>query len=1049
MDRCRRKENGGKKQGRPRAPRASVQGSGPSGARQEVERLLRISEVHLAGDNTVAALECLERAEVLVAEGEQDTALRADLKIRISDCLRKRGELGPALDRISKALDLILTVGDPVLKGKALSREGAIHAGLGDYESALECCREAYDLLRASDEHVEIGLLELTLGTLHVRTGRIHESQECFESALFAFRRIDHREGIARALNNLGLLLKNGPRWADAQDYLKRALAISEEAGHYARVASHCVNLGILYTKLCEWDQAGQHLTRGISIHKEVGNTFALAKALLAMGHLHRRQAQRELAAARYAEARKLCQDHAYGREMVLCWEAEGDLLAEGGRLKEAGESLGHGLELAIHVAPEGDLVPEIQRRLASIALSEADYREARRQAARSVRGARKVGDSAEAGAALRVLGEALSLEGREGPAGRALRRAVQMLTQTPERLELELARIALARHHARMGIKKGVLAKRDHRRQAIDLLQNAWSFFISAGLPDRAAEALTNLAEIRVSFGDLDGALRDIARGRALAEKAGRGDLLARFERIRDQLESRSAEAALLTTPEVEIVRAWTQLLTEGGSAQTWLPSMLCFVADRLESSGAILACPSRTGRLRVVARLGLEAATARSILQIVQPHLKGNGIVLATDLAHDPRFASYNDGSLAGVRSFAALSLSLPKGSGFLYLDRRDGRREPYGRADLRVLGVLAGLLGLGLVQYRRERALERRRAKREAADRSGPFADYITADPGIRQIFSHLERVGDSTASILIMGETGTGKGLLAECIHRGNSRRKGPLVTVSCAAIPETLLESELFGHVEGAFTGAHRDKQGLFEEAQGGTIFLDEISRASLSVQAKLLQVLDTRRIRRVGSTRERKVDARVICASNADLRKAIHQGDFLEDLFYRLSDFIVQLPPLRERKGDIPLLLDHFFAQANREMGRSPKGIDRGVKALLLDHAWRGNIRELIQVVRRLVALGDEGEMITADLLPPELRMGVEKAIHVEIPGSRPGAPRGNGGLRQQVLGLEEQLISRALAATDWNRSQAARDLGISYPSLLSKIKLFGLCPPS
>ncbi len=1053
MDGGRRKDQGRRESGAQSVPRDPHEGAALDAATQEIDRLVRISELHLAADNVVAALECLDRAEALAVQNKVAPPLSAELKIRISDSLRKRGDLNAALARIDEARALLGPRGFPVLRGKLLSREGAIRGGLGDYDSALESCEEAYELLRESDEHVEIGMLELTLGTIHVRSGRVRASQECFESALFTFRRINHREGIARALNNLGLLLKNGPRWSDARDYLKRALAVSEDAGNYARVATHCANLGILHTKLCEWEQAEQHLARAVAIHKEVGNTFSLAKALLAHGMLHRRRGQRELAAACYVEARELCQEHAYGRELVLCWEAEGDLLIDARRLPEARDCLRHGLELAVHVAPDGDLVPELQRRLAQVALLEEDADEARRLAARAARGARKVGDSAEAGAAMRLLGQALSLKGSAKAAEQALGRAVEMLSQTPERLELALAQKAMAQHLAHTAAGRANGSGPERQKLSVELLQKAWGFFVSASLPDRAAESLTDLAEVRLAFGDLEGALRDIARAHSLAEKVGRADLMSRLERIRGALESRSAETALLSVPEVSIIQEWTQLSSEGTGAKSWVQKMLGFVLDRLESSTVVLAAPTGSGRMKIVGRIGVQAESARVLLRIVRSHLKGSGIALGADPRNDPRFARYVGGALTGVHAFAALRITLPQGHGVLYLDRREPKGQPYGRADLRMLSVLSGLLGLGLVQVRRERALARQRARMESHRGEGPFARYITADPGILQTFRHLQRVGDSTASILTLGETGTGKGLLAECIHQAGERRKGPFVTVNCAAIPESLLESELFGHVQGSFTGAYRNKRGLFDEADGGTLFLDEISRTSLAIQAKLLHALDTREIRPVGATRGREVDVRVICASNVEMQEAIRRGEFLEDLFYRLSDFAVTLPPLRQRKGDIPLLVDHFFEVACREMNRHPRGISRDVKARLIDHHWRGNIRELIQVVRRLVALCEEGELATVELLPadfhPSSSRGATRPVHVVQSTGSGDEPVDAGNLRDQVHTLERRLIHEALRRHGWNRSAAARDLGISYPSLLSKIKLFELSPPA
>jgi DNA-binding NtrC family response regulator/tetratricopeptide (TPR) repeat protein len=1031
---------------------ASALGPGAQSALQDVERLVRISDVHLAADNPVAALEYLEEAEAQLAGLDAPQTAVAGITLRMVDCLRRRGDLEGAQSKVEEALDLLGRDGDPLLLGKFLSRSSAIQAGLGEYETALRSGKKAYELLRASDEHAETGLLDLTLGTIYWRRGQVYKSRECFESALFAFRRIDHREGIARALNNLGLVLKNGPRWADARDFLTRALAVSEEAGNYGRMAAHCSNLGILYTKLCDWELAEQFLSRAISIHKEVGNTWGLAKTLLAMGHLRRRRGQRELAASQYAEARRICEEHSYGRELALCFEAEGDLLSRDGRLSEARCRHLEGLELAVAVAPGGDIVPEIKRRLAAIALAEGEFDEARRWAAESARAARKIGDNIEAGAATRILGEALSQKGQMRSGGRALERSLEMLSQTPERLEQALSQLALARHLGRVWKAGDRTEDNRLRERAIELMREAWAFLASAELIERAAEALVELAGLRFSFGKSDEALRDIARAHALAEQEGRQDLLRRLESIRGRVEEQSAEEALLTSPEVDIIEGWTRLFSEGKACEACLDEMLRFAAERLQSNAAFIASPVAGEHCRIEASMEASADPARAgatwseagkVLEVLSPFLDGNRICLATDLAHDPRFALHSEQLFAEVRSFAALSLALPEGRGVLYVDRRGADSAPYGMSDLRLLSVLSGLLGLGLVQIRRERVIELQRSARVERAHDGPFADYITAHAPIRELFSQLERVGDSTASILVLGETGTGKGLLAQCIHKASSRAGGPFVTVNCAALPEPLLESELFGHVQGSFTGAHRTKRGLFEEAEGGTLFLDEISRPTLAVQAKLLQVLDSHEIRPVGSTRAKNVDVRIICASNVDLREAIGHGRFLEDLFYRLNDFTVNLSPLRERTEDIPLLVEHFFHAACGEMERQPRGLSREVKALLLDHEWRGNIREVMQVVRRLVALSEDGETITPELLPhdferklPQVRSGDE--------GAGMGVRK---ALRDEVAHLERRLIAEALEAVGWNRSEVARRLRISYPSLLAKIKRFGLRP--
>ncbi len=1065
--------------GSPRGPGARLPARAPesspaSRVPDELDRLVQVAELHLAADDTPAAIEVLARAEGLAGPRVSEIPRLVDLKLRMADCLRARGDFSAALTQVGQAMELLDEHGDGILRGRAMSRAAALHVRLGDYEVALKLATAAYDLLRATGEHAEIGALELTLGTIHMRAGRVKESQECFESALFTFRRIDDREGTARALNNLGMLLTNGPRWRDALEYLRQTLVISEAMGNAAHVAAHCINLGILCTKLCEWKEAERALVRGVSTCQEIGNSFAATCGHLALGNLQRRRGRCANAAESYAQARRLAEENKYGREVVLCWEFEGDLLADQGQLAQARGKLEHGLELAKAVAPKGDLAPEIERRLAQVMLRLGDPAEAERLATRAYRGARHVGDSAEAGAALRVLGDAYDRQGKHASAGRVLQRAVEILSQTPEQYELALARVAWGRHlgHADAGGSHG--EGQATRLKATEQLQRAIEFFLSVELIGQAAEAVVELAELRAGQRDLEGALRDIARGRSLAEQADRRDVLERLDRARAVLEMQTAEATVLKSPEVEIIQDWSRFFSEGGADEARLESMLRFALERLESSRALLAAPAvKGGQFSVIASVGLENGRAEAILGAVAPHVQKRGLVLAGGLTQDSRFAADAERVFGGVKSLAVLSLSLPEGKGILYIDRRGEGSAVYGRGDLRVLSVVSGLLGLGLIQVRRERELQEQRRGREQPVRSGPLAEYVTQDVELLRNFAQLERVGDSTASILVTGETGTGKGLLAQCIHRASARHHGPFISVNCAAIPETLLESELFGHVAGSFTGARADKRGLFEEAEGGTLFLDEISRTSLTVQAKLLHALDTHKIRRVGATRDHAVDVRIVCASNADLAEAIRRGTFLEDLFYRLSDFTIHLPPLRERPGDIPLLIAHFYERICCEIGRHPAGLDAEVRRVLLEHTWRGNIRELIQVVRRLVALSLDGERITTDLLPRELLGG--SASFAETPaGVGPGAERrDNGGsgassgsvpgrsgdagatgrdgkpraLREEVLRLERRMVSETLIATGWNKAETARRLRISYPTLLTKIKVFGLTP--
>jgi transcriptional regulator with PAS, ATPase and Fis domain len=295
-----------------------------------------------------------------------------------------------------------------------------------------------------------------------------------------------------------------------------------------------------------------------------------------------------------------------------------------------------------------------------------------------------------------------------------------------------------------------------------------------------------------------------------------------------------------------------------------------------------------------------------------------------------------------------------------------------------------------------------------------------------------------VAQSPVSILITGETGTGKGLLAQVIHQASGRREKPFVQINCAALPEPLLESELFGHVKGAFTGASYNKIGLFKEAEQGTLFLDEVDKTSLAVQAKLLHVMDSKEVRPVGSVKTIQVDTRVVCATNTDLREKIQSGEFLEDLYYRLNDFVVSVPPLRDRREDIPPLIDYFLKRFSSQYERPEVRLTAEVRRILLELPWRGNVRELEKTIRRLVVLADEDLPVGTELLPAE----------IQTPETAPGLPPGTT-LRQEVARTERRVIAESLRTNGWNKAKVSRTLKISYPCLLKKIKEHGLTPPA
>ncbi|MBZ5494887.1 MAG: sigma-54 dependent transcriptional regulator [Acidobacteriia bacterium] len=315
---------------------------------------------------------------------------------------------------------------------------------------------------------------------------------------------------------------------------------------------------------------------------------------------------------------------------------------------------------------------------------------------------------------------------------------------------------------------------------------------------------------------------------------------------------------------------------------------------------------------------------------------------------------------------------------------------------------------------------------------------YRNIIGKSAAMQQIFDLIAQVAPRRSTVLIQGESGTGKELVAKAIHAASTRADAPFVAINCGNIPSELLESEIFGHVRGAYTGATSSKKGLFEVADGGTFFLDEVTSISLEMQAKLLRVIQEREFRRLGGLENIKVDVRIIAATNSDLQAAVAGGTFRDDLYYRLNVIVIKLPPLRERSEDIPLLADHFVKKYCDENGRGPCVLDPTAIRILLDYGWPGNVRELENAMERAVVLCP-GDTLTADLFPRNISTVQPQGPDGHLEDSIP--------LKERVGNFERTLILAALEKTDWNQKKAAELLSVNPTTLSEKLKRLGIRP--
>jgi DNA-binding NtrC family response regulator len=313
----------------------------------------------------------------------------------------------------------------------------------------------------------------------------------------------------------------------------------------------------------------------------------------------------------------------------------------------------------------------------------------------------------------------------------------------------------------------------------------------------------------------------------------------------------------------------------------------------------------------------------------------------------------------------------------------------------------------------------------------------AELVFADRKMDKLMEVVHAIADTMATVLITGESGTGKSMLARYVHDHSTRREGPLVKISCGSLSESLLESELFGHVRGAFTGAFRDKKGKFEEADGGTIFLDDINCASQNLQVKLLRVLQEKVVERVGGNTPIKVDVRIITATNTSLQEEVLKQNFREDLYYRINVVHLNIPPIRDRLSDIPPLIEHFLRHFNQVHHKDIKGVSKSALQLCLRYPWPGNVRELENVVERAVILS-QGDFIIPESLPPNL-------LEMEVPAFF--AAR-NLTLDEAMDLAEKQVLLETLESLSWNRQRCAQTLGISRTTLFNKMRRYNLVDP-
>jgi DNA-binding NtrC family response regulator len=600
----------------------------------------------------------------------------------------------------------------------------------------------------------------------------------------------------------------------------------------------------------------------------------------------------------------------------------------------------------------------------------------------------------------------------------------------------VQLSDLAVSRHHCTLELSGGqfVLVDAGSRNRTLVNGQPITRHLLVQG--DEIA-----IGKTRMAFMPMEGGLAMLRQGlpSRVTMEVGSGELLRAAAAATgiDQRAARHLASLAGLGQRLRELGGRTELATAACEA-----ARAALVADRTfflvrDASGAV----GPTARAIAPELAGDPSQASLQLPRDAVHRVLGEAVALALD-------------GLPGGKLAMAAPIVAPSGSptGLLYAERS---AAGWDHIDLLGLGCLAHLVSAAQAALDTREALER---ENRALEEQAGGGEFIGSSPEARSVLAFVAKVGPSDATILLTGESGSGKEMVARAIHRASRRNRQAFIAVNCAALTETLIESELFGHVRGAFTGADRDHKGLFETASSGTIFLDEIGELPLQCQTKFLRVLEEQSFERVGGTKSIAVDVRVVAATNRDLGEMVRAGGFREDLFYRLSVIHTVVPPLRARPADIAILAEHFLARLRRQVARRVAGFTREALDALRAHPWPGNVRELRNAVERAIVLGD-GELIRVEDLPPLLWASGPQVVfappgaaaalpvsHSAPPQSAVAAPPASAtGAARSLRELEREGIVAALAATNGNKAQAAAILEIDRSTLYKKIKDYGI----